>query len=127
MIPLPIALLALLYGVVAATSGAALWQVVIGRSAQSFVWPSLWLTLSSGAMCGLALLRSWGRRMAVWTSALLTATTLATAALFVSAGRPGLALVVTFSVICHVLAIRYLQRPIVRALFAANRDSPVRG
>ncbi len=117
MIPLPIALLTLFYGVVAATSGASLWKVVIGSSAQHFIWPLLWFALSLGAMCGLALLRGWGRQLAVWTSALLTVTTLATAALFISTGRPGLALAVTFSVVCHVLAIRYLQRPIVKTLF----------
>ena len=117
MIPLPIALLALLYGVVAATSGAALWQVVIGRSAQSFVWPSLWLTLSSGAMCGLPLLQEWGRRLAIATSALLIGATLTIAAWLVVMKRPGVALGVTVSVLCHGLAIRYLQQPRVRAWF----------
>ena len=117
MIPWPIAMLALFYGVIAASSGASLWKIAIGRSSQPFIWPAIWLALSAGAMCGLALLRPWGRQLAIWTSVLLMVATLAVSALLVSAGRPWIGLMVTLSAACHVMVIRYLQRPIVKSLF----------
>ena len=125
MIPAPIAMLAVFYGVIAATSGASLWKIIIGRSSQPFLWPSMWLALSVGAMCGLALLRPWGRRLAIWASALLMVATLAVSALLVSAGRPWIGLMVTLSATCHVMVIRYLQRPLVRQLFE-NTECGVR-
>ena len=117
MIPWPIALLALFYGVVATTSAATLWKILTGAMERPIVWPILWLVLSAGAMCGLPLLQSWGRRFAVWTSSLLTASTLAASALLVAAGRPGAGLAVTFSAAFHLLVIRYLQRPSVKRWF----------
>ena len=117
MIPWPIALLTLFYGILAASSGASLWKIVIGASRQPFLWPLMWLAVSVGAMCGLALLRPWGRRLAIWASALLMVATLAVSALLVSAGRPVIGLMVALSASCHVMVIRYLQRPIVKALF----------
>ena len=118
MIPWPIALLALFYGVVAAMSAANLWKILVGVSDKPIAWALVWLVLSAGAMCGLALLQSWGRRFAVWTSSLLTASTLAASALLVAAGRPGAGLAVTLSAAFHLLVIRYLTRPLVKALFA---------
>ena len=118
MVPWPVALLALFYSVVATTSAASLWRVLIGAVERPIVWPALWLILSAGAMCGLPLLQSWGRWFAVWTSLLLTASTLAGSALLVASGRPVAGLIVTFSAAFHILVIRYLSRPSVKTLFA---------
>ena len=118
MIPWPIALLALFYSVVATASAAGLWKVLTGVVERPVAWPLCWLVLSAGAMCGLPLLQSWGRRFAVWTSSLLTASTLAGSALLVASGRPVAGLAVTFSAAFHILVIRYLQRPSVKTYFA---------
>ena len=119
MIPWPIALLALFYSVVATTSAASALQVLTGAVSRPIAWPLCWLVLSAGAMCGLPLLRSWGRRFAVWTSSLLTASTLAGSALLVASGRPVAGLAVTFSTAFHLLVIRYLTRPSVKTYFAS--------
>ena len=119
MVPLPIGLLALFYAVVATTSAATLWKIATGVVERPVAWPLCWLVLSAGAMCGLPLLRSWGRRFAVWTSSLLTASTLAGSALLVASGRPVAGLAVTFSTAFHLLVIRYLTRPSVKTYFAS--------
>ena len=45
MIPIPVALLALFYAVIATMSGVSVWKVVTGVSQQSIVWPLGWLAL----------------------------------------------------------------------------------
>ena len=117
MVPWPIALLTLFYGAVATASAATLWKVVTGLDHHSPIWSVGWLMVAGGAMCGLPLLRPWGRTLAVWTSALLTLATLAIAGLLVGAGRPGLGLVISLSTGFHVLVIQYLRRPSVHAWF----------
>jgi hypothetical protein len=117
MIPWPVALLTAFYCVVATLSAAMLWNIVRGASRQPLVWALAWLGVSGAAMCGLPLLRPWGRRMALLTSWLLIGATLAVAAGLVAAGKPALGLAVTFSTACHYLMVRYLKRPAVRAWF----------
>ena len=117
-VPWPIALLTLFYGVIATASAATVWKIVAGVSYQSLLWPLTWLALSAGAMCGLPLLKSWGRRLAIGTSAWLLLVTLAIAGLLVRAGHPLGGLLVAFIAGTHALAIRYLQRPAVKTLFA---------
>ncbi len=117
MVPWPVALLTLFYGVIAALSAAMVTRILTGVSHQSVWWPIAWLALSAGAVCGLPLLTSWGRRLAIAVSSLLILATLAAAGVLVAAGRPGIGLLVTFSTGCHYLMIRYLQRPSVTTLF----------
>jgi hypothetical protein len=117
MIPVPIALLALFYAVIAAAAGASVWRVVTGASTQSILWPAAWLALSLSAMFGLALLKPWSRSVAIIGFAALCAVTLGVAGLMVAGGRPGTGLVATLIVGFYVLAIRYLQRPSVKAYF----------
>ena len=124
-VPWPIALLTLLYGVIATASAATVWRVVIGTSQQSLLWPLTWLTLSAGAMCGLPLLKSWGRVLALWTSVLLLLVTLAIAGLWVRSGHPLGGLLAAFLAGTHALVIRYLQRPAVKTYFGSGeRLSP---
>ena len=117
MVPWPIALLTLYYGVVAATSAAMAWKALIGVSHQPLIWPITWLALSAGAMCGLPLAKLWGRSLATWTSVLLILATLALSGMWILAGRPGAGLLVTLSTVGHFMAIRYLQRPVVKTYF----------
>ena len=120
MVPWPVALLTLFYGVIAAISAANAWNIAAGVVQRPLVWPLVWLALSGGAMCGLPLLQAWGRQLAIWTSSLLMVATLAAAGLFILGGRPGAALAVTLSTAFHAMVIRYLQRPTVRAYFMAG-------
>ena len=117
MIPWSIALLTLFYGIIATASAAMAWKGLAGLGHPSLLWAGTWLALSGGAVCGLPLLRPWGRRCAVWTSWLLILSTLATAGVIVASGRPGMGLLVTLSTACHYVMIRYLQRPAVRTWF----------
>ena len=117
MVPWPMALLTLFYGVIATTSAADAWRVMQGTSAHALAWPLAWLVLSGGAMCGLPLLKRWGRALAVSTSLLLTLATLAAAALLIGAGRPGAGLLVSLSTAFHAVVVRYLQRPDVKSYF----------
>ena len=117
MVPVPIALLTLFYGVIAAVSAADAWRALAGVIHRPIVWPLAWLALSSGAMCGLPLLRPWGRTCAIWTSVGLLIAALASSASLVAAGRPGAGLLVTFSTAVHAVMLRYLQRPSVKAYF----------
>ena|SRR3989338_7519012 len=120
MIPWSIALLSLFYAVIATASAASVWRVIIGVSHQSFLWPVGWLLLSLGAMCGLALLKSWGRNLAILGFLALIVVTLAVAGLLVMAREPLGALLATTIVSLHVLAIRYLCRPAVKVWFQTN-------
>ena len=117
MVPWPIALLAMLYAVIATSSAAGLWKIAVGASRQSPLWPMGWLALSVAAMVGLSLLKSWGRRLAVIGLALIVITMLAVAALLVMAGRPLGGLLATVAASVHVVMIRYLQRPATKAYF----------
>lgn len=122
MVPWPIALLTLYYGLVAATSAAMAWKALLGISHQPLIWPMAWLALSASAMCGLPLARAWGRRLAIWTSVLLIVATLAFSGILILAGRPGIGLLVTLSTAGHFMAIRYLQRPVVRNYFGVRNS-----
>ena len=117
MVPWPIALLSLFYGAVAAASAATLWKSVSHGHASSVIWSLMWLILSAGSMCGVPLLRPWGWTMAIWTSGLLAVATLGLAGLLVANGHPAGGLAVSLSAGAQVLAIRYLQRPVVKACF----------
>ena len=126
MIPWPIAVLALFYGAVAFYSAASLWKAVLGLSHQPVFWTVLWFGLSAAATLGLAWLKPWGRRFALGTSWLLIVSTLAVAALFIAARRPGIGLAVTFTTACHYLMIRYLKRPDVMIWFGEVKQIKIR-
>lgn len=117
MMPWPIAILTLLYGVIAAASGAAIWKISQGLSDRSPVWPAAWLALAVGVMCGLPLLKSWARALAMAGSVVLMAVTLSVAGILVMGGRPLWALLATLGAGVHVVIIRYLRRPSVKGYF----------
>ena len=126
MIPWPIALLTLFYGVIATCSAAAAWKISVGISRQSLLWPLVWLVFSGGAMIGLPLLKRWGRLSAILTSVFLTLATLATAGLFVRAHQPLAGLLTALATSAPLSAIRYLQRPIVKGYFGMSSQSATR-
>lgn len=117
MVPWPIALLTLFYGVIAAASAVTAWRVVAGVIDRPLIWPAGWLVLSASVMCGLPLLRRWARALAVITSALMVLVALSMAGVFVMAGHPLGAVLATVGAGMHLVIIRYLRRPHVRAYF----------
>lgn len=117
MIPWPIALLSVCYGLVAAVSATLVWKVATGAAHQPLVWPVAWLALSGGIMCGLPLLKPWARRLAIVGSGLLMVVTLSVAGLLIINGRPLAGLLATIGASLHVIVIRYLNRPQVRVWF----------
>ncbi len=124
MIPWPIALLTLFYGVIGTASLAMLWR---GGLAEPKLWSLVWVVFSGGAMLGLPLQRPWGRALAVCTSLLLLAVTLAIAGLLVASGRPVPALTAACLAGAHVAVIRYLQRPAVKSYFSQGERCEVIG
>lgn len=120
MVPWPIALLTLFYGLLAAVSAAAVWKIATGALSRPIIWPVVWLTLSATLMCGLPLLKPWARRAAVFGSAALAAVTLAFAAVVAGSGRPALALAGALLAGTHFIIIRYLQRPQTKAYFGVG-------
>lgn len=128
MVPWPIALLTLFYGLIAALSAAMVWQVVAGMSARSLSWPLVWLVASAGAMVGLPLLKPWARHLAIGTSLLLLGLTLAVAGALVVSGSPLGALLAACGAAVHVVVIRYLQCPVLKGYFGLRSvDCGVKG
>ncbi len=120
MIPWPVAFLSLFFGVIAAASAANLWRIVNGMSQQSIIWPVVWLGVSAGAMCGLALLKSWGRTLAIAGFIALCAVMLAMAGLLASAHHPVGAILSAVMAGVHLAAMRYLQRDATKAYFSTT-------
>lgn len=118
MVPWPIALLTLFYGAIAAASTAMAWKSLIGISHQPLIWALLWLALSASVMCGLPFLKRWARAAAIFGSVLMAVLILAVAGLLVMHGRPLGALLATMGAGLHLLIIRYLRRPSIKAMFA---------
>ncbi len=120
MVPWPIALLALFYGVIATISAATVWKIVAGTVDRTLVWPLAWLAVSAGAMFGLPLLRPWGRTLAIVGSVLMAVVSLAYAGLLVLAIKPLIGLAATLLSGVHVVVIRYLRRPAVKGYFSEH-------
>ena len=118
MVPWPIALVSLFYGLLTALSAVSLWKIVIGASAQSPIWPMVWLAVSVLAMCGLPFGKPWARSLAVWGFVALTVMTLSVAGLLVMGGKPVAALLSTMSAVVYLIGIRYLSRPMMNAWFS---------
>ena len=122
MVPWPIALLTLFYGAMAALSAATVWKIATDATDRPLMWPLVWLVVCASLMCGLPLLKSWARTLAIATSMIMIALTLSLAALFVLRGEPLAALAATFGTGVHGVIIRYLQRPVIKEFF--NRGEP---
>ena len=127
MDPPPIAVLALFYSLIATLSAAMVWRIVSETSHRSLPWAVGWLVLSAAVMCGLPLLRPWARRLAILGSTLLLVMMLAIACRLVASAQPGWGLAAALGAGVHVLIIRYLRRPSVRASFSSHAAQWPRG
>lgn len=120
MIPLPIAGLAVLFALSIAVSASQVWKIFQGRIESPLAWVLAWLVISVVTMFGLSLMRDWARRAAIASLILVALWALGAAALYIAAGHPWMALSMTFSTLLPVVSIRYLRRPVVKALFEAK-------
>lgn len=117
MVPRPVALLVVFYGCLAASSAATAWKILTDLSHRPLVWSVLWCAGSVAAVYGLALLRPWGRLLAMAGFAALTVTTVSVAWLLALRGLSWAALLATAGSSVYVIGIRYLNRPQVKAWF----------
>jgi hypothetical protein len=117
MVPWPIALLTLLFGVMATLSLAGVVRIVTGLTTKPLIWPALWMVVSAGAAAGLPFLKPWARTLAVTGLVAMAAVALSVAGVLVLQGRPAAALLSTSGSVVYVIALRYLGRPHVRAWF----------
>ena len=122
MVPWSIALIALAYAAVASASAAALAKIAQGTGTQPAFWPALWLAVSLALLIGLAQMKPWARRLAVWSSVLIAsgAAGIASASLARPVPEPGWALAATGVASLQLLIIRYLTRPRVKAWFGSS-------
>ena len=122
MVPWPIGLLAILYAVLATSSAATVWKAVSGVIGHPVWGAAFWCGISMALVVGLTLLRAWARVLAVWSSVLMVIGTLGGAALAIAQHHPDPArsLVMTVMASAHLLIIRYLTRPRVKAWFSPS-------
>jgi hypothetical protein len=120
MVPWSIALLTMFYAALASASAAALWQATQGTSlARSLGWSGFWCILSAVLAVGLALLKPWARRLAIWSSVFMMVGALGVAGMAIAQANPEpvRSLIATAWASVQVVVIRYLSRPHVKAWF----------
>jgi len=125
MVPWPIALLCAAYTMLATSSVATMWRALhqssVGSAAlhQSWWWPALWRGVSVILVMGLAWLKPWARRLAIWTSGLMMLGSLGVAgvAIVQTPPAPMRSLLATGMAGVQLLVIRYLTRPHVKHWF----------
>ena len=117
MVPWPIALLTLLFGVMATLSLATIIKIATGFTARPLIWPLLWFAVSAGATAGLPFLKPWARTLAVVGLVAMTVVALSVAGLLILQGRPVAALLSTSGSVVYLIALRYLGRAQVKAWF----------
>lgn len=119
MVPWPIALLCGLYTAVATFSAAAAWRGLHSSGLAVVSLSAAWTTASVIVVAGLALMKPWSRKLAVWVSMalLLSALTTAVWAVLKTPPQPSRSLTATGLAGVYLVAIRYLTRPRVRAWF----------
>jgi len=119
MVPWPIALLAGLYAAIGTSSTASLAKA----GAPFSIWPWVWSAASWTLVAGLVLMRPWARKLAIWVSIFMLASSLAAA--WIAAARtwePGWSLAATGVAGLQCLIIRYLTRPRVKTWFRKEPD-----
>ena len=123
MVPWPIALLTVWYAVIATISAANVWHCITGFSERPVAVPLLWLAGSVAAVCGLPLLKPWGRLAALAGAWALGLMSLSVAAALILQRHPWMGLLATLGAGVQLVVIRYLRRPNVRRWFTQGMDA----
>jgi len=121
MIPWPIALLSIGYTIVATSAAATIWRHLPGQGGA--VWlGAFWCAVSVILVAGLATLKPWARRLALWVSVGLMAGALGAGVLAILQvpPQPMRSLGGTLMACAQLVVLRYLTRPHVRAWFATT-------
>ena len=119
MVPWPVAVVCGLYAVIATSAAAAVWRALPQGGAAVIGWSGLWLAMAGSVVAGLARMKPWGRRLAVWGSLALLVGALGSAVLAVMQAppQPLRGLTATGLAGVYLVVIRYLTRPRVKAWF----------
>lgn len=119
MVPWPIAVVCGLYAVIATSAAAAVWRAPSGEGVAAIGWSWFWLAMALGIVAGLAFMKPWGRRLAVWGSVALLVSTMGSAVLAVMQAHPQPLRSMTATGLAgvYLVVIRYLTRPRVKAWF----------
>ena len=127
MVPWSIALLALWYAGLATASAATLWKLGQEQVHGAVLWPSVWCGVSAILVVGLAWLKPWARKLAIWSSGFILLGALANAGLAIAQAtpQPMRSLWATGIASIQLVVMRYLTRPHVKAWFI-NPTTPVR-
>lgn len=119
MIPWPIALLCGFYTAVATFAAAAAWKGLHHDGPAAISLSAAWVAISAVVVFGLAYMKPWSRKLAVWVSTALLLSSLATAvwSIFQSPPQPSRSMIATGLASVYLVAIRYLTRPKVKVWF----------
>ena len=120
MIPWPIAIVCGLYTAVATFAAAAAWKGLHAGAPAAVSLSAAWALASAAIVFGLASMKPWSRRLALWTSTALLVSALVTAvwAIFQPSPQPSRSLIATGMASAYLVVVRYLTRPCVRAWFS---------
>ncbi len=119
MVPWPITVVCGLYAVIATSAAAAVWRALSGEGVAAIGWSWFWLAMAGSIVAGLAFMKPWGRRLAVWGSLALLVGTMGSAVLAVMQAHPQPLRSMTATGLAgvYLVVIRYLTRPRVKAWF----------
>ena len=126
MIPWPIAIFAAFYAAVGTSAAAKLWNLMSGQPSAghpSEVWLAFWAVVSIALAVGFMLMKSWARRVAVWSSVLMMGGALVSAWIAAVHAQARLGFISTGVATVQLVAIRYLTRPRVREWFVQTQDA----
>lgn len=121
MVPWPIALIVVVVGIDTAHALVKLWRVVTGVSNDSWVPLVIRLTMNLSLLCGLSLLKSWGRRLAIFVFGGLILIMVVDALSAAGRGDGVGALIATLSSVPAILAVYYLRQPSVKRHFHLSK------
>lgn len=119
MVPWPIAVVCGLYAVIATAAAVAVWRALSEGGVAAIGWSWFWLAMAGSVVAGLAFMKPWGRRLAVWGSLALLVGALGSAVLAImhAPPQPLRSMTATGLAGVYLVVIRYLTRPRVKAWF----------
>ncbi len=119
MIPWPLALLTMVYGLLAFLSAVQVITCAAQHALAGGLWSLVWFLLTSASAVGLPSRYAWARRCAVLTALLFVISALVGATILVlrQPPQPRAALGETLLAGVALIVIRYLTRPPIKAQF----------
>ncbi len=116
-IPIAVAVISVYYAGIATFSVGAIWKTAIGSWQFPVGWAVIAAVLSAATAVGLAMLKTWARKLGRFTSALFALLGLWVATACVATSQPLLGIAASFFSGLHMAAYYYLRRPMIKAFF----------